>query len=37
MVIAICTVMAAMPAAATNAIFANEYDVNPTLHQSACS
>lgn len=31
MVIAICTVMAAMPAAATNAIFANEYDVNPTF------
>jgi predicted permease len=29
MVVAICTIMAAMPAAATNAIFAKEYDVNP--------
>lgn len=31
MVISICTVMAAMPSAATNAIFANEFDVNPTF------
>lgn len=29
MVIAICTVMAAMPSGATNAIFAKEFDVNP--------
>lgn len=31
MVISICTIMAAMPAAATNAIFAKEFDVNPTF------
>lgn len=31
MVVAICTIMAAMPAAATNAIFAKEFDVNPTF------
>jgi malate permease and related proteins len=30
-VISICTIMAAMPAAATNAIFAKEFDVNPTF------
>jgi len=31
MVISLCTVMAAMPSAATNAIFANEFDMNPTF------
>ena len=31
MVISICAIMAAMPAAATNAIFAKEFDVNPTF------
>lgn len=31
MVISMCTIMAAMPAAATNAIFAKEFDVNPTF------
>jgi predicted permease len=31
MVISICTIMAAMPAAATNAIFAKEFDVNPAF------
>jgi predicted permease len=31
MVISICTIMAAMPSAATNAIFAKEFDVNPTF------
>lgn len=31
MVISICTLMAAMPAAATNSIFAKEFDVNPTF------
>lgn len=30
-IISICTIMAAMPSAATNAIFANEFDVNPTF------
>jgi predicted permease len=30
-VVSICTIMAAMPAAATNAIFAKEFDVNPTF------
>ncbi|OGO77674.1 MAG: hypothetical protein A2Y23_13905 [Clostridiales bacterium GWB2_37_7] len=30
-VVSICTIMAAMPSAATNAIFANEFDVNPTF------
>jgi len=30
-VIAICTLMAAMPVAATNSIFAKEFDVNPTF------
>lgn len=30
-VISLCTVMAAMPSAATNAIFAKEFDVNPTF------
>jgi predicted permease len=30
-VISICTIMAAMPAAATNAIFAKEFDVNPAF------
>jgi predicted permease len=31
MVISICAIMAAMPAAATNAIFAKEFDVNPSF------
>lgn len=31
MVISICTIMSAMPAAATNAIFAKEFDVNPSF------
>jgi predicted permease len=30
-VVSICTIMAAMPSAATNAIFAKEFDVNPTF------
>lgn len=30
-VISICTIMAAMPSAATNAIFAKEFDVDPTF------
>lgn len=31
MVLSLCVVMAAMPSAATNAIFAKEFDVNPTF------
>jgi predicted permease len=30
-VVSICTIMTAMPSAATNAIFAKEFDVNPTF------